>query len=226
MGGIPNLTRAYMCYDAPGGRKVFLLRHTNMGGEYSTSSAGALVLSSENDTLSVVSTPVIRGGKMIEISRGNMIMRSAAPIPFSPVPFSMYDRRHGIILTTGEEPVIELYNLAGDVYKRIKIDLPPQPFTDEDRRLIEAEYDESVAEATESSRPFAEARRKNITFPSNKVYWTAAIIDDSSYYWLPVTEHTIHIEEAGGGTLYKPKLSDSSPGKRSPFGLSCYYPKR
>ena len=79
------------------------------------------------------------------------------------------------------EPVLEWYDLEGNLRERIHIDLPPQPVTAAMRSQYMSEYNRDL---TEREDPRPPRPREWFAFPEYVGYWRSARIDDAGYIWL------------------------------------------
>lgn len=111
---------------------------------------------------------------------------------FAGQPWGGYVPGRGMWMTTGEEPVVWWYDLAGNLAGRWEVDLPLKPITDEDRAAVEANLQRALAEAreppppgTERPSPFmTEIRAANILFAEHKPYWGVPRVDDRGFFWV------------------------------------------
>jgi hypothetical protein len=93
-------------------------------------------------------------------------------------------------MTSGVEPVIDVYGLNGDLVRRIRIDLPPQPVADEDRAWALAQLEDDLRRAQgDSAIRTARIRRNNPRFVDPKGYWRRLEVDTWGFIWLsPVAD--------------------------------------
>ncbi|MFC1628285.1 6-bladed beta-propeller [Gemmatimonadota bacterium] len=149
---------------------------------------------------------------------GAVMARERHRLPFAPFPAARYVPGRGIVLTTGEEPVLEWYDLEGNLTGRVTIETPPVPVTAEDEQLFEKGYGNTLL-ATEqddgrtrragrnlnqsprnrremmemmeavSARGRLESMKRYMTLPKTKAFWDHLFVDDSGCTWLRVPEN-------------------------------------
>lgn len=170
-----------------------------------------IALSPSGDTLSVIDSPLVTLAKMVNAERTVFVQSSQSfarrtlPTP-SYLHYTGYGQatffpdREQILISSGEEPFIDWYNVDGEIVKRIHLDLPEQSVTKEERDQIIAAYDRQVEEAVEqpderrreTGLDRARLNREILQLPETKAFWTSVIIDTDGYYWLnfPMTQRT------------------------------------
>jgi hypothetical protein len=101
-------------------------------------------------------------------------------------------RRNQILVSEGTEPLITWHSLDGVVQERIRIDVPVESVTDEEREAILARLDSAITEAEAQEDPRqrelgierARSARKIVVLPEEKAFWSWVLYDDRGYYWL------------------------------------------
>ncbi|MFC1530297.1 hypothetical protein ACFL6R_06240, partial [Gemmatimonadota bacterium] len=140
------------------------------------SSAVVQVVTVEEDTLVSLSTDRV----IINISGRSIGSRHY----FRCYPRAIYRPSNGIYLTTGRDPAIDVYDLNGRLQRIIKIELPPEPVTSQERMAIRSFFRQSLAEADdERSRERAESHLENTTFCDPKAFWQGISIDEDGFIW-------------------------------------------
>ncbi|MFO7769440.1 MAG: 6-bladed beta-propeller [bacterium] len=150
--------------------------------EYRHNTAAAVILSADGDTLASVLSDSVRVSFQIflpDIRVGGM-----APIYFSGRPGVDYHPDHGLVMTTGRDPVIGYYGLDGRLQRRIRLDAQPESVATEEREAIMEDLRGAVEEARDDSRRrMAEARIEHAEFQDPKGFWSGVRVDDRGYLW-------------------------------------------
>jgi hypothetical protein len=123
-------------------------------------------------------------------------------MPFGPGPVAVYSDLHGVLLTSGKEPVIDAYSLEGTHTMRIRIDLPPRPVTDEDRRRHETPIKERLAESRPELKVFYKAELDALEYPEHMRYWSGLEVDDAGFIWIEIPEYVTALEHGEDAVLY------------------------
>lgn len=125
--------------------------------------------------------------------------------PLGSFPAYAYKPGWGIVVTTGEDPSLEVWNLDGLLNRKIKIDLPIIETTNEDYEVEIAYYREQLELYGDipAARRNIEPRLNNVQLKRTRAHWRSIDIDDAFFIWLETPEHRLHQQEAGGGILYK-----------------------
>jgi hypothetical protein len=100
--------------------------------------------------------------------------------------------RNQVLVSEGAEPLITWYSLDGSVQERIRIDMPVEMVTDEEREAIIARLDSAITQVEDLENPRqremavqrARAARKIVVLPEEKAFWSYVMYDDRGYYWL------------------------------------------
>lgn len=124
-------------------------------------------------------------------------------MPFSPQPFGGYMRDGSVLLVAGAEPIVWWYWLDGSIRKKIVIDLPVRPVTQQDLDSYFRDM-ENRLEMADNPREKEQIRRMraHVQFPENRAYWEFLTTDDRGYIWLEVYELDSERSDQGGGVLY------------------------
>ncbi len=203
----------------------------------------AIIYDADLDTVAVVDSEPVRSGTTVVIrlggrrsdsgraspgmrsgmqpgtpsSTGSVMAREPHRLPFAPFPAVRYVPGRGIVLTTGEEPVLEWYDLNGNLTGRVSIEVPPTPVTPEDEQRFEKGFRDALvttetddretrrAERNLNQRPRnrremmemmeaisvrgrLESMKRYMTLPKTKAFWDHLFVDDSGCTWLRVPE--------------------------------------
>lgn len=99
-------------------------------------------------------------------------------------PSAAYHPGKGIVMSTGTEPVLTWFDLNGAVIQSIRLDIPPEPVSPEERAMVLARLDKEI-EDTQS--PMMEAirieQKKIAEIPEFKGYWCKLDVDDAGFIW-------------------------------------------
>ncbi len=93
----------------------------------------------------------------------------------------------GIMMTNGHDPWINWYDLRGNLKRSIRIDLPQDPVTAEERQqiLLNAEIDIQNA-PDERARAIARKKREMLVIPDTKECWDGVFADEWGYLWATI----------------------------------------
>ncbi len=159
----------------------------------------AIVHDAGGDTIWHAMTPWINTHHRIPDSNSMMAY------PLSSFPAYTYKPGWGFVVTTGEDPSLEIWNLDRSLSRKIKIDLPIIETTNEDYEIEIAYYREQLELYGENpaARRNIEPRLNSVQLKKTRAFWRSVDIDDSFFIWLETPEHKLYQQEAGGGILYK-----------------------
>ncbi len=158
-------------------------------------------------------------------SGGSVMARERHRLPFAPLPVAHYVPGRGIVLTTGEEPLLEWFDLEGNPLGQVRIDIPPTEITAGDEEAFEADWRRALLEVTAiegerkrsrspnrpprnrrelmemmktvSARGRLESMKRYMTLPRTRAYWDHLFVDGAGYTWLRVPE----VYHWGGGAV-------------------------
>ncbi len=166
--------------------------------EYEISKKSLTVVGSSQDTLAVIETPPVLMTK--RLSRGDL--RVGFRLPFTMEPYVAYIPGTGILTSAGQEPELHWYDLTGSLARRIRIDLPPEGPTVEDKRVLSEALDEQIVEAEGRQRDMLEIVKAGREYPEVKAPWGGIMVDSGGYHWLRYSQSWSDIE-ADGGILFR-----------------------
>lgn len=187
-------------HPAPDGRFVGIINETSLTGIREERWAQAIIFDTKGDSLRSVTTQKLPGGKIYSWRISERIMgRGPAPYGYQSYPHAFYSSHHGIILSSGRDPVLDIYDLDGSQKLQIRIDLPPQPVTNEDRESLLSEQRERIENSSENIRERLEEAYRNTEFADSKPYWGIIDVDDSGFFWLSIAPLPSEGEETISG---------------------------
>ncbi|MFC1629205.1 hypothetical protein ACFL3H_08860 [Gemmatimonadota bacterium] len=153
--------------------------------------SGVIILSSDGDSLGVVQTPLIQVNEMISVEFMGSSYNTPVPIAFGPIPTVLYHPIHGIVLSSGSQPVLEIYSTEGRRTRSISIDLVPEPVTVADRNRAREMYVRNTEQAvTQSGKPtdgWLDEIVGKYPFADEKAFWGTTEIDAQGYFWLDLS---------------------------------------
>ena len=162
----------------PDGEMIFIESRRSQEAEngyfYQTASAAVCVAS--GDTLAILTTGPVKGDYMLGLRYCWRL--------FGGWPQIVYQPDLGIIMTTGEEPEIRYYDLMGELHRIVRLDIPPEPVTRQERRIwAEAERRMVESAQTPELREDMRERTRYIEFNDPKAFWTDMKVDENGYIW-------------------------------------------
>jgi len=181
---------------APQGLRICTYLISDDDHQYSWSSIGAIFVSAAGETLATVATTPIPTMFLYNFETGSgvraMEYSGTAVVEFLP--------GKGLLLSNGVEPKLDWYNEKGVLYWEIRLDLPPEQVSDQERNAIIRRADEEVQNASEQNRPVAvtKAARDALKIPDKKAFWGRVMFDDKGFIWLQKPEPWVDMQEAGG----------------------------
>lgn len=162
-----------------------------------------ITLTAQLDTFGVIESSQVPTHFRSNISVGDKTGIMSSPIPFNAWPDAEYVPGKGVLITTGEEPVLWWYRLDGTLLQKVFLDLVPRLVTSQEKNAYIAEISRQIEEAdTELERSSGIAKKKDLIFPETKSFWGDVFVDDRGYIWLRMTESSEERELAGGGRAY------------------------
>jgi len=148
---------------------------------YQINGDGIRVCSAAGDTLCEVRTPGTKEAFTIQADN----ISGAAVLPFSGETEALLLNSGEILISTGMEPRIALYDLSGEIVRDIRIDLEVQPITDTEKREIQSQMRQDAEEnEDERMREFDRAMAESVKFPDHKAFWARILEDSDGYLWL------------------------------------------
>lgn len=170
-------------------RQLLLSSNYDMNSrEGPINSAGATVIDASGDTIWTVETPKINTGYMANMKLGDREYEIPMPYPYSPYPYACYYCGLGIVLGGDWKPELEIFDLDGTLKRRVRIAMPPEPVSEEDRQSVNGYYERLVSEAEDRMKESMESQWKAIRFSKYKAPWMDAEVDDAGFIWLGMTE--------------------------------------
>jgi hypothetical protein len=166
-----------------------LFSETDIWGKREKRWSGALAFDAVGDTAWTCSSPVMLSGEQQDTQVGDRVISVAGRQAFKSYPYVVYNDRHGIVITTGERPIIEIFGLDGRLQRRIRVGLPLVEVTAEDRRAWLQQQREAIegrAELPPANRERLLDQVNRATYAPTKPVWRDPFIDDAGYFWLMV----------------------------------------
>ncbi len=148
--------------------------------------AGSIVIAANGDTIADVMTPYVNVVRSAEIRIAGNVAIIPSPLIYGPNPMSNYHPNHGIVLSSGTEPVLKLFNLEGTHIKTITVDLPVEPVTAADEELARNLFTQVLNNMDEGLRDMMQSQIDVMKFADEKAPWTDVKIDDDGYFWLQI----------------------------------------
>ena len=140
-------------------------------------------LTTAGDTLGLVESAAIGMGRSVPLPRYRTSV--TADRYFGTQSIAMYYPGFGTMAYRTDEPVIHWHGLDGHLTREIRLELDPEPVTDEEKRGIQRELQAGIDNAEDERRKaIAEAERRHALIPDVKAFWDNAGIDDYGYYWI------------------------------------------
>jgi hypothetical protein len=168
------------CFPLPDGGSLLIdqvSRRETVG--YEEHSMVVTIFSSGGDTSASISTEMVTGSYLIRADIAWRIFPGWADAAYHP--------ERGIYLTTGLEPVINIYDLAGHLMMVMDVGLPPEPVTRAERRAVEAglrrQLDNIIRNYPEDRTAFEE-RIKHVELNDPKAFWGGMLLDENGWLWL------------------------------------------
>ncbi len=107
-------------------------------------------------------------------------------LPFFPVASATVWGDDRVVISTGQEDELNVYDLRGNYIERIAIGLPTPIITEDDRSSYTNEYlSRPIDEELKSSQQaILKYRYESLQLPTNKPFWRHIMGDDSGLLWL------------------------------------------
>ena len=193
-----TMVRITGCYPLSDDRVITISTNANLREERESRWAEIKSFNSTGEELWSIQSDIIPGGRMIEFQSGNRMIRSSAPFPFRSYPSAFFSDRIGILVASSDDPNLEVYDTSGNITRIIRLGLVPQPVTQTDKNLFEANLSKRIDEASDSQRAMLESQLRSVEYPAVKAYWEWMEIDAAGYIWLRYNQALADGEVAGG----------------------------
>lgn len=150
-------------------------------------SSGAMVLSADGDTLSHLHTHSVQASRWMNVPGS---MRNARATRFySGRPRIVYVPGRGLLMSDASEPVLEWYDLRGNLTGTIRIDMEPDPVTPDERNAIRSYLRRAIENAKNPEvANSAKVSLENSIIPNHKDFTISLHVDEAGFIWLGVTE--------------------------------------
>jgi len=169
------------------GEYVVDIRSPSNPPEWTTMRSEALIRNTRGDTITFISTPELMIAfpvPTIALIDNSRRMRPVG-LQYSAWPQIIQLQNFEFLLYAGTHPELLRYDSSGKLIQRVWVDIPSEPITTDDRRIIEDRLRElmQLALTRPSELPFR-MNPSDIPFPDVKAPWQAIEVDDSGYIWL------------------------------------------
>ena len=166
-------------YEGPNGTNILLRRIDHLEHRPKIiSSWRALVYSADGEILCEVETEPVHTMTLsptLEATTGGY---------YQGQPSAAYHSGKGVVMSTGTEPVLTWFNLKGEIIQSIRLNIPPEPVSPDERSTLIARLDQQIEEA---QSPVMEAfrieQKKIAEIPETKGYWCRLVVDDAGFIW-------------------------------------------
>jgi hypothetical protein len=175
-------------------------------GDLYTVGVEVRIMSEDGDVAATIETRRLPFARMVQLDqdtydsdRGGVVTRRLphrAQIHYGPRPAVSFYPPGEILITLGDESALRWYGLDGRVKRQVRIDLVPEPVTDEDRALVRDRYDRLIETALQDPRGEGlaaqlERELEVLQFPDEKAFWGHHMVEEGSgYVWLHVPKPT------------------------------------
>ncbi len=108
--------------------------------------------------------------------------------PYPPIAAVRYLAGSGIAVSAGSEPVIEVFDLEGQLARCIQVEDLPLEITREDIERFDSFWESRLEEIPEAARPDMRRLRSSLreAMPDARPPWTNMAVDDRGFWWLRV----------------------------------------
>jgi len=108
----------------------------------------------------------------------------ATPPRFSGLAQLLFSPDRGILRSTGEEPVIEWFDLTGAKQAEYRLGLESGPVTEEDRELTDQYFRNLFLDGNPSGLEFWDAWQSADQYPKVRAFWNDVQVDEYGYLYL------------------------------------------
>jgi len=185
-------------YQTPEGPRVYIVSAEDLReGGYDWNGLEAFIIGADGEEIATIATPRVANYYAVDFAGGYGSFR----IEYAGSPVMQYYPNRGILVTSGEEPALYWYDSTGSLTAIIRIQIEPEPVTDEERRIIQQRFNEHNEMTSERNPDMARAERNVFKIRDYKAFWNDAYVDDAGYVWLQLTEMRA-VEEYGGPAFH------------------------
>ena len=166
-------------FEGPGDTNILVLNiYHNEYRPRIVTSWRSIVFSAEEDTLCIIETDKVHestlSSKTEALSGGY----------YKGNPHAVYDPARGFLLTSGIEPVMDWFNLSGELVQRIRLNTIPEPVTAEERAMVLSRLDEKIENASVPMlKTIMTEQRAIAEIPETKGYWCTLLVDEAGFIW-------------------------------------------
>ncbi|MFC1529175.1 6-bladed beta-propeller [Gemmatimonadota bacterium] len=138
------------------------------------------IIDAEGDTTGEIHAPVVIAAYRFEGRDGS----GAGPLPYGGDSQAVLLSNNTILCSSGLQPQLTIHDLSGEVIRIIRIDLPQEPVTAEEQRLILNPRSENASDRAERSDYTSINDLQEGEIPTYKACWTSIFVDDFGFIWL------------------------------------------
>jgi hypothetical protein len=125
---------------------------------------------------------------MGKMNLGGRMMEIPTMYVFGPSPSANYIEGTGILVWCSWNALLDIYDLDGNLSRKIRIEMEPEPPSKKEREELVAYY-RKLMEENEASREVFESQLKYMRFPDYKAPWGMIETDELGYIWLRCHEN-------------------------------------
>jgi hypothetical protein len=160
-------------------------------------------INSASDTVWSLASEPCEIGQFVQMEMGGATVTNPMGYVMGPLPSIDFNPEFGLLVSDGITPELTIHGLDGSPERRIRLELPLVPVTDEERARVYARGEAIIAEMEdESSKAFIRAQMENQVFPESRAPWRTVEFDDRGFIWLRVPEVAM-LDEENPGALYR-----------------------
>ncbi|MFC1545466.1 6-bladed beta-propeller [Gemmatimonadota bacterium] len=120
--------------------------------------------------------------EMVQYMGYNKKDRTVQALYYAPFPSAVYSKEHGIVMTTGAQPVVNQYDCNGSLTRQLLLNLNVEAVSQSDRQRMK-EYRRAQLANEQMPVPGGYEDRE-LLFTEQKAYWRHVRIDDDGFIWL------------------------------------------
>jgi len=163
------------------GRVIALYFDFREGEGFQYNGRRVVVTSVDGDTLTDMMTPLLPTAFLV---RGEGVS-GAGGLPYGPDPTIKLLPGGRLLRSTGAEPLLEIFDVTGRPLRRIRLDLPREKVTADERAAIRGHLQaEADTAGTGRAGEFSRAMVAGLRFPEEKAHWSSVEVDEAGYFWL------------------------------------------
>ncbi len=161
------------------GNQIMVRRGRGEG--LNSTSQTATIRASDGVVIGTIETPRVKAHFGLEKPSRWMV---ATPPRFSGQAQLLFSPDRGILQSTGQEPVIEWFDLSGTKCAEYRLGLEPGPVTEEDQALADQYFRDLYLNGNPLGEEIWEAWQQADQYPKIRAFWSHVAIDEYDYLWL------------------------------------------